>query len=76
MTVSFLCWALWSYDCQSFVGLCGRMTVSLLCWALWSYDCQSFLCWALWSYDCQSDMLDFVAMQLLDGCNSYFRAST
>ena len=60
MTVSLICWALWSYDCQSDVGLCGRMTVSLICWALWSYDCQS-------------DMLGFVAVRLLDSCNFDFR---
>ena len=36
---------------------CGRMTVSLIFWALWSYDCQF-------------DILGFVAVRLLDGCNS------
>ena len=66
-TVSPICWALWSYDCQSdmlgfvvvrlsvrYVGLCGRTTVSPICWALWSYDCQS-------------DMLGFVVVGLSVG---------
>ena len=30
MTVSLICWALWSCDCQFDVGLCGHVTVSLM----------------------------------------------
>ena len=50
VTVSLICWALWSCDCQFdmlgfdvTVGLCGHVTVSLICWALWSCDCLDML---------------------------------
>ncbi len=63
VTVSLICWALWSCDRQSdmlgfvvvwlsvwYVGLCGCMTVSLICWALWSCVRQSavFGCVVVW----------------------------
>ena len=62
LTVSLICWDLWSSDRQSdmlgsfvvfwpsvwYVGLCGFLTVSLIFWALWSSDRQCDMLPSVW----------------------------